>query len=125
MPQAAEIDRFMRQLDHWRDDRKIGQALHEGVFDRFAEAFGQRHLLRRGHRLVAEEDNQVFQPGLPDFGDFRVGQVLREIDAADFRAERSGDRPDLNMPVGHSNIPLPGQHCIVIIRTRLAPEPRS
>ena len=53
--------------------------------------------------LVAEEHDEVLEPRAADLGHGLVGEVGREVDAADLRAERAGDRQHLM--VGRSRRP--------------------
>src|SRR3546814_9225343 len=46
--------------------------------------------------LVAEEDHQMVQESLPNFRDRIVVERLRQIDSANLRAERAGDRMHLD-----------------------------
>ena len=55
-----------------------------------AEALGEGELLLGRDRLLAEEDDEMLEPGRLDLLERRIVQ-LAEVDAADFRAERSGD----------------------------------
>src|SRR5580704_11188921 len=93
MPDAAEIDFFVLQLDHRSDLREPVEAFQERVFDRLADAAGKGQKLRRGQALVAEEDDEIIEPGAADCGDGGFVQ-LAEIDAENLRADRPGERAD-------------------------------
>ena len=95
MPDAAEIDPLMLQLEDRRDFRKAVDTLDHGIGHRPAETAREGQLLRRGNVLVAEEDHETIEQGLPDRGDRGVGQVGRQIDAVDLRTDRRRDRHDL------------------------------
>ena len=95
VPQPAEIDLLVLELDHRRDLRKALEPLHERIFDRLAEAAREREELRGLERLVAEEDDEVFEPGGADRRDRLVAHVSAEIDPENFRAERAGERTDV------------------------------
>ena len=57
-----------------------------GVDEDFTEAAGEGFVLFAVQGLVAKEDHAVVEQGLADFGDGCVGEVLREVDAADLGA---------------------------------------
>jgi hypothetical protein len=59
-----------------------------------AEARRERLLPRDVEVLVAEEDDAVGEQRAADRGDGRVTQVLRDVDAEDLGAERTGDGLD-------------------------------
>ena len=52
---------------------------------------GERELLVGREMLVAEADHQIIQQGGADFRQHLIGHVLRQIDAGDIGAERSGE----------------------------------
>ena len=70
--------------------------LHERVLDRLADAAGEGEELVGAELLVAEEHDEVLEPGAADLGDGLVGEVGREVDAADLGAERARDRRDVD-----------------------------
>ena len=67
----------------------------ERVLHRVAEPPGERLEVTRLERLVAEEHDEVLQPGPPDRGDGLVGRFARQVDAGDLRAEAARDRQHL------------------------------
>src|SRR6266404_319714 len=99
MPDAAEIVALMLELDDRRDQRRLGQATQLRILHRLAEPPGKGHLLLRRHFLVAQEDHQMVEKGLADFAHYLVVERARHVDAHNLRAERTGQRPDLDMPI--------------------------
>ena len=59
-----------------------------------AEARCERLVLRDVEALVAEEDHAMAQERFMDRGKHRIRQVLREIDAENFRTQRARDGLD-------------------------------
>ena len=57
-------------------------------------------MLLRGHRLIAKEDDLVFVQGLADVIDDGLGEIGREINAADFSADGRSESLDLEMIPG-------------------------
>jgi hypothetical protein len=51
-------------------------------------------LLRR-QELIAKENHQVVEPGAPEPRDGAAVELFSEIDPADLRPQRPGDRADL------------------------------
>src|SRR5438105_1842833 len=101
MPEAAEIDPLMRQLDNWGDQRKPVDPLDERVLDRLAEAPGKAEELRRRQILAAEEDDEMVEPGAPDCGDRVVVYFARQIDPRDLGANRPSERMDFGRIPSH------------------------
>src|SRR5271163_2500359 len=93
MPNAAEIDPLMLQLDDRGDLRKAVDALQERVFDRLADAAGEGEQFRRRQLLIAEEDHEMIEPGPADGHNLAIVEI-GEVDAMDFGADRPGDRAD-------------------------------
>jgi hypothetical protein len=73
VPDAAEIDRLVLQLGDIDDLGKTFDASHEGILDRCAEPACQGQEASGRQVLIAEEDDQMVQECLADFGDRRVG----------------------------------------------------
>jgi hypothetical protein len=69
--------------------------LAEDIEFDLAEAAGEGDLLRRRDALVAKEDHAVFVVGALDRGECGIVERLRQIDAADFGAERGTGRDNL------------------------------
>ena len=90
VPDAAEIDLFVRQLEDGDDLREAVDALHEGVFDGLAEAAGEGEEVGRGQCLAAEEDDVVGEPDLADLGDLGIRRA-GEVDALDLGADGAGE----------------------------------
>ena len=67
----------------------------ERVHLELTEATGERDVLRRGHRLVAEEQHLVVEQRPAELGDHAVRQRGGEIDAGDVGADGGGDGPGL------------------------------
>ncbi len=65
---------------------------HRVADRRLAELRGERDMLLVREELFTEEDDAPFQQRGADRRDLRRGQRLREIDAADFRADMGGQR---------------------------------
>ena len=104
MPEAAEIDPLVFELDDRGDQRKTLDPLDERVFDDLAETPGEGEKPLGRQLLVAEEDYQMVEPGTPDRRDRAFVEVFGKIDAGDRGAERAGDRTDLQRTVGHQPI---------------------
>ncbi len=102
VPDAAEVGLLVRELQHGRDHRALGQSLELRVLHRLAEATGEGELLARRELLVAKEDHQVVQQGLADLRDDRIGERRRDIHTVDLGAERSGHRLRFDVAVGPS-----------------------
>ena len=100
MPDTAEIDPLMLQLDDRRDFREAVDPVDHGIGHRRAETAGEGELLRRRYLLIAEDDDQMIEQRLPDRRDGGVGQAGRQIDATDFGADRRGNRRDLEAAGG-------------------------
>ena len=96
MPEAAEIDPFVLELGDLDDFWKTVDAAHERVFDRLAEAAGERQEACGRQALAVAEDHAVVEQSAADFGDRRFRQLRGQIDAVQFDAERAGDRPHLD-----------------------------
>src|SRR5438874_592816 len=90
MPDAAEVHALVLELLHFDDLREPGNALHERILDRPADALRKGHVLRGRERLVAEEDDEVLEPRRADLAHLPVAE-LAQINAADFGAERAGN----------------------------------
>lgn len=105
MPHAAEVHRLVFQLGDVDDLRETLDALDERIFDRRAEAAGQRKEALGRQVLVAEEDHQVVEQRLADRPDRGIRQVLGQVHAAKFGAKRTGDRLDLEGHFAHVNPP--------------------
>src|SRR6266700_3082033 len=101
VPQPAEIHLLGFQLDHRRDLRKSLDALDERIFDHLAEAPGHLQEPLRRERLVAEEDDQVLEPGAPDRCDRFVAQLVCEIDVQDLGAQGACHGSDIDAVVSH------------------------
>jgi hypothetical protein len=99
VPDLAERLGVALFLEDFENLRVLLHALHERMMVDFAEALGKGDLLPGRDFLVAEEDDQVLEPGGLDFVE---GLVVErpEIGAGDFRAERAGDRLHLDTFVG-------------------------
>ena len=85
---------FGRQVE-----KLVGGALLElflvqlGRAHRRTEALHEANEIIRGHRLAAKYEVQVIEPRVVDFRERRVVE-LRDVDAADLRAERRVRRHD-------------------------------
>ena len=73
--------------------------LHEGMMVDVAEALGEGDLLLGRDLLVAEEDDEMLEPGRLDLLE-RLVIDLGEVDAADLGSERSGYGLDLDPTIG-------------------------
>src|SRR5688500_12920073 len=94
MPNAAEVLALVLELLHLDHFREARDALDEGIFNGPAHAAGERHELRRGETLVAQEDDLVIEKRPADF---LRRNIFRKVDAEDLCAERAGDAPDLHL----------------------------
>src|SRR6185503_12573907 len=95
VPQPAEIDLLVLELDHRRDLRKALETLHERIFDRLAEAACEFEKLRGRQRLLAEENDKVLEPRGANGRDGLVAEVVSKVDAEDLRPKRAGKRADV------------------------------
>jgi hypothetical protein len=95
VPQPAEIDLLVLELDHRRDLRKAIEALHERIFDRFAEAARKLEELRGASVWSRKEHHEMLEPGGADRRDGLVAQVVREVEPKNLRADRAGERADV------------------------------
>ena len=106
MPQAAE--RVVLRLRRLTDDRDhlgvIGGRLDERHRAERPEAAAERNLLIGAEALATEEHHVVVEHRASDLGDHVVAEVGREIDTADDRAARAGNRRD-----GHVAIRMTGR----------------
>ena len=50
--------------------------------------------------LIAEENYQIVEKGLPDFGEHRIIERLRQVDAGNLRPERAGGGANTDMGIG-------------------------
>ena len=105
VPDLAERLGVALLLDDLEDVGVLVHALHEGVMVDVAEALGEGELLLGRDRLLAEEDDEMLEPGRLDLLERRVVQ-LAEVDAADFRAERSGDGLDFDPTIERHSLLL-------------------
>jgi hypothetical protein len=84
VPDAAEVVPLVLELLYLDHLREAFDALHEWVLDRRSHAARERHELRRVELLVAEKDDLMLEERPPNF---RLGKVLRELDAENLGAE--------------------------------------
>src|SRR5262249_55889099 len=77
-------------LDDLEDVGVLLHALHEGVMVDLAEPLGEGDLLLGRDGLLAEEDDEVLEPGGLDLLERRIVQV-GEVDAADLGTQRPGE----------------------------------
>ena len=106
VPQTAEIDLLVLELDHRRDLRKALETLHERIFDRLAEAACGVQELRGRQRLLAKEDDEVLQPRGADGRDGVVAEIVSKVDADDLGPQRAGERPDVERVGSHGGTPV-------------------
>ena len=106
MPEPAEIDPLVLELDDRGDQRKALDTLDERVFDDLAKTPGEGEKPLGQQLLAAEEDHQMVEPGAPDRGDRRLVEVRTKIDPGDLGPERAGNRMDLKRAVGHQRMIL-------------------
>ncbi len=93
VPAVAEVLRLGLGLDDLED---LGIRLHPphvGMQVYVAPALGEAEILGRRHRLVAEEDDVVLEPGAVDFREGRVVQ-LRQVHTADLGPHRAAHARD-------------------------------
>ena len=69
------------------------------------KALGHRNVLLRREVLVAEEHDAIFAERAADLAEGLVLQRLREIDAADFRADIRRRRHDPDVLIIHALLP--------------------
>jgi hypothetical protein len=103
MPQPAEIDPLVFELDDRGDLREAVDALDERVFDRLAETPRQREQASGRQFLIAKENDEVVEPGLADRRDGLGVELLREIDAENLGADRPRQRADVEPLPGHGH----------------------
>ena len=101
VPEPAEIDPLVLELDDRGDQRKALDTLDERVFDDLTKTPGEGEKPLGQQVLAAKEDYQMVEPGAPDRGDRRVVEVCAKIDPGDLGPERAGNRMDLKRAVGH------------------------
>ena len=101
MPDAAEIDPLVLQLDDRGDRRKAVEALEERILDGLADTPREGEKLRRGQALIAEEDDEMAQPRGADRRDLRIVEA-GQVDVQNLGADRPGDGTDLR----HQREPL-------------------
>src|SRR4029077_18709216 len=70
-------------------------ALHERIFDRLPEAARDAEKLCRLECLVAEEDDEMRDQGGANRRDVLAAHVVRKVDAENLRADRAGERADV------------------------------
>jgi len=107
VPDAAEIDPFVRQLQDRRDDRIAVDPLHEGVGVRLADGLGEGQLLGRRQVLVAEHQHVV---PVEQRAQGRTGGArrrVRQIEAADLQADGRRQRFGLAGQGGHETLRWP------------------
>ena len=104
VPEPAEIDPLVFQLDDRSDQRKALDPVDERVFDDLAKTPGEGEKALGRQLLTAEEDHQMIEPGSPDRLDRSLVEVLGKINTGNLGAQRAGDRLDLKRVVGHSPI---------------------
>src|SRR6266568_1471891 len=107
VPQPAEIRLLALQLDNRRDLRKSLDALDEGIFDHLAETSGKLQEKLRRERLVAEEHDEMLEPGAPDRVDRLVARIMREIDVHNLGPQGARHGADLDAVVPHAAVPFP------------------
>lgn len=103
VPDAAEIDPLIRQLQHRDDLGKPVNTLDERILDRRAEPPRQRQEIRRRQVLVAEEHHVVVEPDPPDRRNLGVAG-MGQVDPADLGADAAGEFLD-RQGVGHFRLP--------------------
>ena len=81
------------------DFRMIVERLVERVQMNAAESLGEREMMLRCEVLVADIDDMVLQPGAVDLVEGIVVDRLRQVDPANFRAERAGEPMHLDLLV--------------------------
>src|ERR1700754_3210371 len=74
-------------------------SLHERMQMDLAPAAGEAQLLLRCQRLVAKEDHAVVEQRRPNFRQYIVRQILRQIDARNFCPERTSDLPGFEIAI--------------------------
>ena len=99
MPGLAEGARIPLLLDDLEDIRILIHALDKGVVVDLAEPLGEGDLLLGRELLVAEEDDEMIEPGVIDLGERFIVDVC-EIDAADQGAAGAGDGLNLDASIG-------------------------
>ena len=70
MPEATEIYRFMFQLGHRDDLRRLIQTFEERVMDHLAEPARKGSKLLWRQWLIAEEDDGMFEPQIANMRQF-------------------------------------------------------
>ena len=60
-----------------------------GAFLQGAEPLRKADLIVLGQRLVAEQNNEMLVPGVENFGERRIRDILAQIDARNFGAQRA------------------------------------
>jgi hypothetical protein len=99
VPDLAESLGVALLLEDFEDFRMLLHPLHEGMMVDVAEAFGETDLLLGRDFLIAEEHDEVLEPGGLDLVEGLVVEI-GEVGPFDLRPERAGDRLHLDVFVG-------------------------
>src|SRR5205807_979474 len=94
---AAEIDLLVLELSDRDDFRKAVEPFEERIFDRLAETARQLEELLGGQILLAEEDDEVFEPDRANRPDRLAVEIARNIDPGDLRSDGAGDLVDFEL----------------------------
>jgi hypothetical protein len=101
VPEAAEIDPLVLELDNRRDLGKPVNAADERVFDDIAKALGKGEKPLRRQCLLAKEDHQVIEPSPADRCDGGGIEIFRKIDPGYLGPDCSGNRSYLERIAFH------------------------
>ena len=95
MPEPAEIDPLVLELDDRGDLGKSVDPFDERVFDDLAEMPRKAEKLLRRQLLIAKENHQVVEPGAPERRHGFAVEIFGEIDPADLGSQRPSNRADV------------------------------
>src|SRR5438132_1713173 len=107
VPDLAERLGVAFLLEDFENLRVPLHPLHKGMMVDVAEALGEGDLLLGRDFLVAEEHDEVLEPGGLDFVEGLLVEVA-EVGALDLRPERAGNRLHLDVPIRTPGFPPQG-----------------
>lgn len=99
MPETAEVDPLVGQLEHGRDQRIAVETPQEWIFLHLSELAGKGQLLLRGQPLIAKKQHLALQPQRMHSVQGCRPQGLGKIPPADFGSDRGREEVDLEMSV--------------------------
>jgi hypothetical protein len=95
---ARHVRRSRRRADLQDVGIDLGRRRVDGA--QFAEGGGEALVMLGGDRLIAEDEDVVVVEGGPDLFQLLRRDLLRQVDARDFRPQNRGDPVDGESAVG-------------------------